>query len=285
MQPQVITKPNATMFDTVSAMRSLAQQGKRDLNVRRLAEQITMGVAQGDYSSEVLAIYYWVCRNIRYLRDIDGVEFLQQPRHVIAHRQGDCDDMATLLAALLMTAGNPVQFATAGFAGGAPNYSHVYVEVITPHGTIALDPVANRDTVEMLGRVKHRKTFPVSQGGMTGNGIGQLRHMSSDGGTLYSVWDYHRGTYDYYEGPATKIPATGRYRKPTLRMLAGSPPEAIAAALPAGAKKVGSGEAAKGIVATSKAIGSISLPSANTMMKLAAGAAAGVVVYRWWTMR
>lgn len=252
----------ATMADTLHAMRAAALEGKKDLEVRRLVEQITDGIAQGDYSSEALALYYWVCKNIRYIRDIDGVEFLKIPRQLLRNRAGDCDDIATLLAAMLMAAGNPVQFAIAGFRPGRPNFSHVYVEMITPHGVIAIDPVANRVTERMLKDMKHKKTFPVSKGpGAHDAGIGavgSLRHMGPQGGNVYSVYDYHRGMYDYYEGTAGSIPATGRHRKPSSKSNFGAAPEAIAAPLPSTAQKVGEGDIPKGIIASKKGFGMFS---------------------------
>lgn len=286
---RIIHKQRASMLDTLSAMRAAALTGKKDLPVRRLVEKITQGIAQGDYSSEVLAIYYWVCQNIRYLRDIDGVEYLQIPRKTLESRTGDCDDIATLLAAMLMAAGNPVRFAVASFKA-APVYSHVYVEVMTPHGPIVIDPVANRDTGKMLGQIRHKKTYPVSGGpGTVDAGIGSVvapaRHLSPQGKKVYSVFDYHRGEYDYFEGAVGSIPATGRYREPSRRTSVGAAPEAIAAALPAGAQKIGSGAEPKGIVAsTSRPVGGLMemLPPMSTVATAGFGALVGIMAYKRW---
>jgi hypothetical protein len=232
-------------------MRTAAHQGKKDLAVRSLVERITSGIAQGDYAGEALAIYYWVCKNIRYIRDIDGVEFLKTPARLLKDPAGDCDDIATLLAAMLMAAGNPVAFAIASFKPGSPAFSHVYVELLTPHGPVAIDPVANRATVTMLRDMKHKKVMRVSGAGSTVDaGIGALRHMGPKGGNVYSVYDYNTGLYDYYEGGVGSIPATGRYRKPTSQSRFGASPEALAAPLPAMAKKIGSGDAPRGIIAS-----------------------------------
>lgn len=282
--PKVIHKQHATTRDTLAAMRAAALQGRKDLAVREQVEEITKGLAQGDYSSEVLAIYYWVCQNIRYLRDIDGVEFLRIPREVLKARTGDCDDIATLLAAMLMAAGNPVRFAIASFAPGKqPSFSHVYVEVMTPQGPMTIDPVANRETDKMLGSMKHKGTFPVSGGpGTVDAGIGTpSRHLTPKGSKIYSVYDYHSGKYDYYEGPMGTIPATGRYRAPSSRVKFGASPESFAARLPSGARKVGSGESPRGIIAHHKsALEGLKdvLPTAPQMGWLAVGVLVGVYV-------
>lgn len=148
------------LSEVVQAMVEFANQGKIDLVVRQLAEDICSEVIDGDYAGECLALYYWVCQNIRYMRDITNVEFVKTPRQIIATRAGDCDDMSTLLAALLLTTGNSCNFVLACFDhSGAP--SHVFVEVETPDGTRTLDPVANRITTEMLSRIKSRTVVQV----------------------------------------------------------------------------------------------------------------------------
>lgn len=141
-------------------MRRFAHKGKADLEVRQLVESICKDIAQGDYASEVLAIYYWVCQNIRYMRDIHDVEFVKEPRQVIRTRSGDCDDMATLLAAMCMTCGNTCEFLVASFTA-SPTPTHVYLRVNTPSGPMVLDPVANKQTAQMLSRMQGFKAIPV----------------------------------------------------------------------------------------------------------------------------
>lgn len=289
-------KSNASMTDTLKAMRKATLDARRDLEVRALVEKICENIAQGDYAGEVLAIYHWVCRHIRYMRDPPGVELVKTPRQLLATKAGDCDDMATLLAAMLMLAGNSVRFAIAGFSAGE-SYSHVYVEVMTPHGVIVVDPVANRDTAKMLGDMRHRKVFPVSEGGALDAGVGRapalvskdnepsLRHIGPSGGNVYSVFDYDTGLYAYYEGPQTQLPATGRFRVPTAMTEHGAAPESFAGALPAGAKRVGDGEVPRGIIATAP-VGMI--PFEVTKEKLfwfGAGAATGLLIARTFSSR
>jgi transglutaminase-like putative cysteine protease len=142
-------------------MRKFAHKGKEDLSIRRLVEQICAPLAQGDYAGECLALYYWVCQNIRYMRDPLEVEFVKEPERVLETRAGDCDDMATLLAAMVMACGNRCRFVLVGFQKGK-GPSHVYLEVISPRGEIVvLDPVANRNTANMLKKVQVRQEYPV----------------------------------------------------------------------------------------------------------------------------
>ena len=66
---------------------------------------------------------------------------------------------------------------------------------------------------------------------------------------IFSVYDYPSGKYSYYEAPA-ELPAAGWFRQPLGEVPV---PEAIAAPLPPGAKFVGQGEKARGIIATKSA--------------------------------
>ena len=148
------------LIEVVDWMKKFAHKGKEDLEVRRLVEKICSNLTQGDYAGEALACYYWCCQNIRYMRDIHDVEFLKEPRRLLETRAGDCDDIATLLAAMLMACGNRCQFALVGF-NGASAPGHVFVEVLTPGGPVPLDPVANWDTANMLRRARRHHTVQV----------------------------------------------------------------------------------------------------------------------------
>ncbi len=157
--PRQLTQ-QPTLLDAVKGMVQFANKGKIDPRVRSLVEEICKDIAQGDYASEVLACYYWVCQNIRYMRDIQDVEYVSEPRRILETRAGDCDDMSVLLAAMLLTCGNSVDFVLASFVpSGMP--SHVFVQVRTPTGVVPLDPVANFDTAKMISRILSAKVIRV----------------------------------------------------------------------------------------------------------------------------
>lgn len=144
------------LTQVVSYMRRFAREATTDTFVLGRARKICAHLQSGDYNSEILALYQWVHQNIRYIPDPDGVELVQTPKRTIQERAGDCDDMATLLAGMLMCVGKRCRFALVGFHEGSPP-SHVFVEVVTPSGWITLDPVANKETVDMLSRVSTKK--------------------------------------------------------------------------------------------------------------------------------
>lgn len=75
----------------------------------------------------------------------------------------------------------------------------------------------------------------------------------------YSVWNMSTRKYDYYEGggPSTAIHA-GAPPRPVFHNALGATPEQAAWPLPVDAKKVGTGDAAQGRIASMGSFGGIS---------------------------
>lgn len=113
---------------TLEEMRNLVRAYKKDLKVRETAAGLVSDLQQKNFLGEVKVLHRFVRDNIRYLRDIHGVETLQSPVKTIEYGYGDCDDKSTLLAALLESTGHPSRFVA---VGKAPNkFNHVYVETL-----------------------------------------------------------------------------------------------------------------------------------------------------------
>lgn len=154
-------------------MRRSALQAQQDYGVRQLAEQICGGLPSKAYADEYLAIYRFVLSRCRYMRDPRTVELVRSPQNVArALWSGqtpslDCDDMACLLAALVLAVGGQPRFVTVAFGthrvNGQLQYSHVFCQAFEPQTRtwITLDPVAAGRTKQMMGRVKHWKFWPV----------------------------------------------------------------------------------------------------------------------------
>lgn len=119
---------------TLGAMRRFVRKYRTNGTIYTLARSIVDPVRAKDYYGEMVAVFKWVQNHIRYVRDIDGVESVQTPLATLEIGQGDCDDMATLLAALLSAIGAPVRFAALGFAP-SNEYSHVIVEALVGRET------------------------------------------------------------------------------------------------------------------------------------------------------
>jgi len=157
--------------DTLRYMRefALGPEGERHYLVRQFAEDIVRDIAPKDYLSEILALRYWATSpRIRYTNDARHVEQVKTPVRTLTEiqKQGfallDCDDIATVIAALGMAFGREASFVVVGF--GAPGaYTHVFARLKEPKSGawIVCDPVAGPNEADMLRRVKTYKIVSV----------------------------------------------------------------------------------------------------------------------------
>lgn len=123
---------------TLQIMADLASQAKRDPQIRELALDVVRYVRPKDYAGEAAAVFDWVRQNIHYRRDVRGVEVVTWPQKTLEYSAGDCDDMVTLLAALLEAIGQRVRFVAMGQRPG--RFSHVFAEVLLAGEWVAMDP-------------------------------------------------------------------------------------------------------------------------------------------------
>lgn len=115
-------------------MRQEARRHSKNPMVRALALKILEQekVKSHDFLSEAKAIAEFVRDNVRYVRDIEGVEQLHNPLYMIKQvsagtAQGDCDDMSLLLATLLLSVGHSPYFAIVRYRDVAGPFNHIYV--------------------------------------------------------------------------------------------------------------------------------------------------------------
>lgn len=125
---QSIPNGDAGTKATLQAMRRFAREGARNIVVREQAMSLVRDLpGHKNWVGQVRALHSFVRDCIQYVRDIAGVETLQTPEMTLRYRQGDCDDQATLLAALLQSIGHPARFVAIS-ALPLGQFSHVYVE-------------------------------------------------------------------------------------------------------------------------------------------------------------
>lgn len=133
----------AGIQDTLQRMRGIVHKSVRDPRLIALARQLTAELEPRDHQGEIKVIFDWVRDNIRYASDIEGVETLIEPADLVFNlelgRQGDCDDFAMLLAALLKIMGYRARF-KAGSVNGS-RQGHVFVEVNSNGKWIPLDAI------------------------------------------------------------------------------------------------------------------------------------------------
>lgn len=122
---------------TLRIMRDVAQAYKTNLAIRETALHILRGVGEKNWRGEIIAVHRFVRDNIRYVRDVDGVETVQTPDYTLDMRAGDCDDKSVLVASLLLSVGHPVRFVAIGKS--ADNFVHVYPEARIGNGWISVE--------------------------------------------------------------------------------------------------------------------------------------------------
>jgi hypothetical protein len=141
---QAIPDGKAGTVATLKIMRDVVKSGKKSLVVRNTAISLIGELPQKDWFNENKILHRFVRDEIRYVKDIRGVETVQTPDVTMQIKAGDCDDKSVLLAALLESIGHPTRFVAIGFA--PDDYVHVMVE--SRIGT-AWVPLETTEPVEM----------------------------------------------------------------------------------------------------------------------------------------
>jgi len=162
---------------TVAKMAELASDAQDSYPIRNLATRITHGVPSKSPTAELRALYTWVRDQIRYRRDPLGTEYLQRPARTVAERAGDCDDLATLLAALAGSLGHRWRFRTVGSSPVAQ--AHVAAQAHDGSQWIELDPVLEPAPASVEPR-------PDDPGRFAGAAVGS-DHLWDDGGRMVSA--------------------------------------------------------------------------------------------------
>ena len=138
-------------IQTVEFMKKVARVRAGDPFIRKLALSILTeaGIPSNYYVSEALAIGDYVKSRVRYVRDPQGIEYLQDPldlakQTVSGAAQGDCDDMSLLVSTLLLSIGHSPFFRCIRHEDISGAYNHIYVVIYEkdfrgPQMRVALD--------------------------------------------------------------------------------------------------------------------------------------------------
>ena len=146
--------------ETVGFMQQIGRARAGDIRVRSAALSIIKSLGSQDYWDEAYAIGAWVQKNVRYVRDPDGIEQLTDPVTLLDQiqkgngAQGDCDDMSLLIASLLLSIGHQPLYRCVRFRGETSGpFEHIYVVVNEEnHGDaapslLALDAILKRKPI------------------------------------------------------------------------------------------------------------------------------------------
>jgi len=146
---------------------ALGPDGEQSILVRRFTEWVTGQAWPKCYLSEILAIRNMAVQPsptmpwvpiLKYSNDNRHVEFCKTPSRIVkeimqnGYSVVDCDDVSTLLAAMLLTIGREVELVAMGFS--PRSLSHVAVRAKEPKSGqwILLDGVAGPREREAAGK-------------------------------------------------------------------------------------------------------------------------------------
>lgn len=118
-------------------MRGLTRRYKIALPIRVLAQNLTAHLPSKKFTAEAKEIHRFVRDDIRFVKDIEGVETLQTPVQTLQLGSGDCDDKAILISSLLASIGHPTRFIACGFFPGM--FSHVFTQTKIADQWISLE--------------------------------------------------------------------------------------------------------------------------------------------------
>lgn len=167
-QPTILTPPVSRLSrftgspDTLNKMREHAwgARGEKSPVVREMTESVVSGIREKDYLSEILAVRNFGIQGIHYLNDPLHVEYIKDPERMVTEIRAngrtlaDCDEIAQLLATMILQIGRVAEFVVVGF-GEPGDYTHVFARAKEPKSGqwIVIDPVAGSDERSMLERV------------------------------------------------------------------------------------------------------------------------------------
>jgi len=142
LQLRALPAGDAGTFATVEAIRELVRDAQSNDAVRRLGEAIG---TEGSIAQRALRLRDWIDRHFVFVSDPPTHEMLTTPaeqlRQIATYGAafGDCDDAAVLAGALAHAAKLPVRIVLLGFGPPPVPFSHVFVEIPSPHGAVDMD--------------------------------------------------------------------------------------------------------------------------------------------------
>lgn len=154
-------------------MKKVARIRSGDPLIRKLALNILQQaqVPSHHFVDEALAIGNYVKKKVRYVRDPNSIEYLQDPVDLVKHiqnntAQGDCDDMALLTASLLLAVGHQPFFRAVRYYQQGGNFNHIYTVVYekNPYGQkerVVLDCILKDKPIGFEVKHMNGKEYPV----------------------------------------------------------------------------------------------------------------------------
>ena len=130
--------------ETLKIMRSMVTEYRKCPFVRNLTLKIIRQDSMKNHPPlKLRAIWRWVRRNVDYVADVVGVEYIQAPRRLIESGAGDCDDMTVLIASMAESVGIATRLKAVKLQG-RDAFSHVYPVIRYGQYEIAADATVDK---------------------------------------------------------------------------------------------------------------------------------------------
>lgn len=174
---------NTGTVQTISYMRDLVTQGKRDFRLRTATGKLLQGCPNKDYECFAQAIHQFCTHQIKYVFDPNGVELIEAPYRILESGIADCDSIVVLAAAMLESIGLPARFVTIKADTSRPTqWSHVFLQTKVPNkGWIGLDcTMPDKPFGWEPPDTYPRKTWPASRDGVESHDKDEMAGLGMD---------------------------------------------------------------------------------------------------------
>lgn len=135
-------------------LEKLALAGSQDPVLIQFARNATAFTMEKDPLEEAQGVLHMVQSSVRYVQDPLTAELVTDPRTLVRQIEsgrmayGDCDDMVTLTAAMLLAIGHPIEFVTYSTVPGKP-WEHIYLRMYDTYRNrwFSIDPIMKNHTI------------------------------------------------------------------------------------------------------------------------------------------
>lgn len=182
---------------TIHAMIEESVRGSVDFAIIDLARKIIQHfkVDPRDSNAIASAMFWFVKKNIQFIRDPLYAEMVQSARRTLELKCGDCDDQSTLFASLCMAVGCEVRFATIAIFN-TYDFNHVFAEVDVKGDWVAYDTVAKQSVPGWHPPFYYTKAVWTIDGGMQ---LGLSGWFSDITGKIKDIWNKIREELSRFE--------------------------------------------------------------------------------------
>lgn len=154
-------------YQTLRRMRAFVLLDYAALPIVETAQDIVKNLRGHDFRGEIETLFRYCRDQIRYVRDPEDEQVIQNAAYTTKRRAGDCVDKSVLLATLCAAIGHTPRFVTLSYDTPQAHekwfYRHVFCEVMDSQTGkwIALDPTPENYIPGQESASLHRATFPI----------------------------------------------------------------------------------------------------------------------------